>query len=166
MCVLIGFSCYSSSSYLSYLCSVRGGSVNYHPHDGLYPDAVSNVVHGYAELDKHTDEEVEHIHEVKAATTKKKTAVSDEHYDDDPFFDVLVHNNDDRRVENVSSESTWTPGAPPHDRIDKEMFEKLHHKIHDKIFPPHDEDEKEHKQEPEEKVSYVHGMIEDSNLFD
>ena len=124
-------------------------------------------MHAYAELDKHTDEEIEHIHEVKAASTKKTTAVSDEHYDEDPFFDALVHNNDDRRVENVSSESTWTPGAPPHDRIDKDMFEKLHHKIHDKIFPPHDEDEKEHKQEPQEKISYgIREMIEASDLIE
>ena len=61
---------------------------------GLYPDAVSNVVHGYAEMDKHTDEEIEAIHEVKTTTNTHDALWSDEDYDEDPFFHALYHNND------------------------------------------------------------------------
>ena len=127
----------------------RGGTTYYH---GLYPDALSNVVHGYAELDKHTDEEVEHLHEVQATAgtkTKKHPHWSDEDYDEDPFFHVLYHNNDD--IESVETVST----DPKRGRIDLEMFEKLHHRIFD-------HDEAVEHETPEEKVSVdVHDVIDD-----
>lgn len=118
----------------------RAGSMYYH---GLYPDAVSNVVHGYAEMDKHTDEEIEAIHEVKTTTNTHDALWSDEDYDEDPFFHALYHNNDAGiSVVNVSREKA------SHESVDNEMFEKLHRK-----FFHHDVDEDD-VGEPMEKVTY------------
>mmetsp|Transcript_14351 Transcript_14351/g.31099 ORF Transcript_14351/g.31099 Transcript_14351/m.31099 type:complete len:158 (-) Transcript_14351:131-604(-) len=129
----------------------RGGTMYY---NGLYPDALSNVVHGYAEVDKHNDESINDIHEVKSTSTKKDSLVSDEEYDEDPFFHALIHNNDgDSRVVNASSEPTSS------DRVDNELFEKLH----GKLFPHHDKDERE----PKDKITYgIREVLEDSELFE
>eukprot|EP01083_Nonionella_stella_P134362 408894_1 len=110
----------------------RGGATTYYP--GLYPDALTNVLHEYAEIDKHHDEELHAIHEVKSTTTNKTIppTTRDDDYDEDPFFHCLIHNNDDdRRVVNVSSESST--GS---DQIDNDLFEKLH----DKLFHHHTKD--------------------------
>eukprot|EP01083_Nonionella_stella_P086876 241539_1 len=130
---------------------IRGGTMYYH---GLYPDALSNVVHGYAEVDKHTDEEINVIHEVKSITTKKDSLITDEDHDEDPFFQALLHNNDDdSRVVNVSNESMNSG------RVDDDLFEKFH----EKFFAHHDEDH----DEPKEKVTYgIREFIEDSSLFE
>ena len=76
----------------------------------MYPDAITNTLHGYADLDKHTDEEIEHIHEVKATLKKPShhTHWADEEYEDeDLFFHALVHNNDEHEVvETVSNKRT------------------------------------------------------------
>eukprot|EP01083_Nonionella_stella_P086877 241540_1 len=132
--------------------NIRGGTTYYH---GLYPDALSNVVHGYAEIDKHTDDKIDAIHEVKSTASKKDSLLSDDEYDEDPFFHALLHNNDDdKRVVNVSSEST------KHMQVDDELFEKLHKKL----FSHHDED---HDDEPTEKVTYgIREFIADSSMYE
>ena len=123
------------------------------------PDALSNALHGYAEMDKHTDEAIDTIHEVKSTTTEKHSLIPDEDYDEDPFLHALLHNNDDDiHITNVSSESTSS------ERVDEELFAKLHAKL----FPHHKEEheakEKEHK--AKEKVTYgIREMIEDGNVL-
>ncbi|KAL7542309.1 hypothetical protein ACHAXR_011653 [Thalassiosira sp. AJA248-18] len=130
----------------------RGGMGYYH---GIYPDALSNVVHGYAEVDKQTDEAIDVIHDVKLSTTKKDSPMTDEDYDEDPFFHALLNNyHDNNSVVNVSSEST-SDG-----RVDVDMFEKLN----EKIFHPH-HDEASHK--PTKKVSFgLREVFEESSFFE
>ena len=85
--------------------SIRGGTIGT-PHPGMYPDAITNTLHGYAELDKHTDEEIDHIHEVKATVKKPSPHWADEDYEDeDLFFHALVHNNDEPKVQVVETAS-------------------------------------------------------------
>ena len=137
----------------------------YHP--GMYPDAVTNVLHGYAEVDKHTDEEIEHIHEVKTAsrrTKKKQPHWEDEDYEnEDLFFHTLVHNNDDVDdkdsgvVENVSS-------LVGRGRFDNDMFEKLNNKLF------HHDADTSNTNESKEKVSshanlHLHDILEDEEFF-
>ncbi|KAL7472814.1 hypothetical protein ACHAXS_013179, partial [Conticribra weissflogii] len=93
----------------------------------VYPDAVANVVHGYAHLydDSSRNEETNEVIEV-SSTTKKAPFTSDDDYEEDPFFRVLLHNNDDDdSVVNVSSKET-------DERVDNALFEKLHHKVFDR----------------------------------
>lgn len=61
----------------------------------MFPDAISNVVHGYAEMDKKTDESINTILEVKSTSTKQESLVLDEDYEEDYFSHALLHNNDD-----------------------------------------------------------------------
>mmetsp|Transcript_24915 Transcript_24915/g.59988 ORF Transcript_24915/g.59988 Transcript_24915/m.59988 type:complete len:155 (-) Transcript_24915:461-925(-) len=74
---------------------------------GLYPDALTNVVHGHgdARIAKNTDDKINAILEVKSTSTEKESLFSDEEYDEDPFFHALLHNNDDgsRAVKNSST---------------------------------------------------------------
>ena len=131
----------------------------------MYPDAVTNVLHGYAEIDKHTDEEIEHIHEVKTTscrTKKKQPHWEDEDYEnEDLFFHTLVHNNDDKDsgvVENVSS-------RVGRGRFDNDMFEKLNNKLFH-----HDADTSNTNYESKEKVSshanlHLHDILEDEEFF-
>ena len=129
----------------------------YYP--GLYPDALTNVLHEYAQIDKHHDEELDAIKEVKSTTPKKTTPpmTKDDDYDEDPFFHCLIHNNDDdRRVVNVSSESTRDNG-----RFDNDLFEKLH----DKLF--HHQAKETTDDEPQEKVTFgLREVFEECNKFE
>ena len=132
----------------------------------MYPDAITNVLHGYAEIDKHTDEEIEHIHEVKTTSrrTKKQPHWEDEQYEnEDLFFHALVHNNDvdDKDsgvVENVSS-------RVGRGRFDNDMFEKLNNKLF------HHDADTSNTNESKEKVSsphanlHLHDILEDEEFF-
>lgn len=106
---------------------VRGGAAFFGLNKkDVYPDAVANVVHGYAHLydDSVRTEETNEIIEV-ASTTKKAPITSEDDYEEDPFFRVLLHNNDDDdSVLNVAARET-------DDRVDNALFEKLHHKVFD-----------------------------------
>ncbi|KAL7533245.1 hypothetical protein ACHAWF_004420 [Thalassiosira exigua] len=119
----------------------------------LYPDALSNVVHGYAELDERTDEEIRHVHEVKLSA-RKESPTSEDDYDEDPFFHALLHNNNDRKVVTSSRKPT------KQERLDTELFEKLH----DKLFHHDDgEDQDEHG----EKVTYgLREAMKDVEFFE
>ena len=126
---------------------------------GLYPDAITNALHGYAELDKHTDKEIDHIHEVKATTTKTEHHWADKDYEDeDLFFHALVHNNDDddSQVENVSSKQTSTG------RFDCDLFEKLNEKLFHHDVDTADEHPKEAKVS---RDLHLHDVLEDEEFF-
>lgn len=128
-----------------------GGAIFGLNHKDVYPDALANVVHGYAHLDEEHDEALEANKEVinVSATTKK---VSDEDdFEEDPFFRVLLHNNDDdSSVVNVSAKTD--------ERVDNELFEKLH----DKLFHHEDEDHA-----AKEKITYgLREFLEDGVLIE
>ena len=132
----------------------------------MYPDAITNVLHGYAEIDKHTDEEIEHIHEVKTTSrrTKHPRWEDNEYENEDLFFHALVHNNDDVDdkdsgvVENVSN-------RVGRGRFDNDMFEKLNNKLF------HHDADTSNKNESKEKVSsrhanlHLHDILEDEEFF-
>ena len=132
----------------------RGGMV---PLTGLmYPDATTNVLHAYAELDKHTDEEIEHIHEVKATATKKHHPHwADEDYEDeDLFFHALIHNNDNKFEIHLKPKKSG--------RFDNDLFEKLN----DKIFHHHEAVDDEHKTTEKKTVSlHLHDVLDDDEFF-
>lgn len=133
----------------------RGGNM---PFTGLSPDAVTNVVRGYAEVDMDVDDEdINTIKDVKSTATKKDSLWSDEDYDEDPFFHALYHNNDaDDTIINVSSETTKTTM-----RVDDELFEKFH----ERFFAHHDDKKDDH--EPTEKVTLpLRDIFEETNSFE
>ena len=125
----------------------RGGSRH------LSPDAVANVVHGYAHISDKTADEVVAVKPTK--NTKKRTNQDDP--DEDPFFHALLHNNDDdsRVVKNVVNKEFDEP-------IDEEMFGKLIRKV---FHGPQDCDQSKH----EDKCKVTYGLrefIEDSSLME
>ena len=85
--------------------SVRGGTGYFH---GIYPDALSAVVHGCAELDKETDaKQIEHVK--STGTTKKvvknvsRSSTASARVDDEMFEklnDKLFphHEHDEKKV--------------------------------------------------------------------
>lgn len=120
----------------------RGGSGH------LAPDAVTNVVHGYAHLNADKDKEV-----LEVKSTSKKTKHADEDYA--PFFHAVIHKDNKPLVENVVSRS---------ERVDEEMFAKLSKKIFH-----HDDAEKKVEHEEEEKPKYKYGLrdlLNDSDLME
>ena len=124
----------------------------------MYPDATTNVLHAYAEIDKHTDEEIEHIHEVKATATKKHPShwADEEYEDEDLFFHALIHNNDDKFEIHLKPKKSG--------RFDNDLFEKLN----DKIFHHHHDEasDDEHKTTEKKTISlHLHDVLDDDEFF-
>lgn len=152
----------SCGCYYFFLNSVpRGGSRQ------LYPDAVSNVLHGYAHMKDENKREVvpvkssrpkKEVVPAKSTTNKKtKPVTSEDEWDEDPFFRALLHNNDDDRrvVKNVVSKSS-------DERVDEEMFSKLSEKILHRFH--RDETEEPEKQE---KTTYgIRDLINGSYMME
>ena len=121
----------------------RGGSRH------LSPDAVANVVHGYAHIgDEAADK-------VVAKKSIKKTVHQDDP-DEDPFFHALLHNNDEdsRVVKNVVDKDSEEPA-------DEEMFVKLSRKM---FHYPHDDDQKSETEDQDRVTFGLREFIQDSSF--
>jgi len=117
---------------------------------------MSLAVHGYAEADKATDEEIDAIHQVKSSRRgAKKIAESEGDHDDDPFFHALLHNNDVHVVKETKDVSN------DENRVDTAMFERLNAKL----FPHRHEGSGEPKEVKE--VHYdAHDFLMDCEGFE
>lgn len=130
----------------------RGGSRH------LSPDAVTNVVHGYAHIND--KKETEEIVPVKSSTTKKATEKDDDW--EDPFFHAVLHNNDRSSgvVKNVVSKKESD------ERVDEEMFVKFSKKVFH--YPRSGEKKKDtDENEEHEKITYgLREFIQDSSMME
>jgi hypothetical protein len=130
-------------------CSVpRGGSRH------LSPDAVTNVVHGYAHINDKKG--VEEIVPVKSTKKEKSSDTKDDDWED-PFFHACIHNNDrdSHVVKNVVSKES-------DNRIDEEMFVKFSKKI---FHYPRNVEQTEG--DDQVKASYgIREFIQDSSLME
>jgi len=138
----------------SFLHSVpRGGSRK------LSPDAVTNVVHGYAHFND--KEEPEEVVPVSSSTKKRTFETKTNEWDEDPFFHAVLHNNDDNSsvMNNVGRKTS-------HERADEEMFVNFSKKLFH--YPRNNEEEvKEEKEKVHEKSTYgLREFIKDSSLME
>lgn len=129
------------------------------PVTGLNPDALANVVHGYAEIDKETDDKIKTIHDVKAVSSERKVS-GDEDYDgEDQFYHALMHNNDDKEVVDVSVSNDDDTM-----RVDEAMFAKLHKKLF--VHEDETEDETDGAKNDAKFTYGAHELFEDGGGFE
>lgn len=131
----------------------RGGSRH------LSPDAVTNVVHGYAHINDKKD--TEEVLPVKSSSTKKKSDTKEKEDDwEDPFFHAVLHNNDrssDSTVKNVSKKDS-------DDRVDEEMFVKFSKRVFH--YPRNGEKKKVEEDEEKHEPYGLREFIQDSSMME
>ncbi|KAL7505473.1 hypothetical protein ACHAXN_002969 [Cyclotella atomus] len=141
---------FGSTSIPGWFVSVpRGGSRH------LSPDAVTNVVHGYAHINdkKDTDEVVP----VKSSTAKKADTKNDDW--ENPFFHAVLHNND-----RSSGVVTNVVNKESNERVDEELFVKFSKNI---FHYPRNGEKKQGDADQDKTEAYgLREFIQDSSLME